>query len=75
MRRITFKKKRIGLVKKLMQLSLISGCDISLQIFNKEDGIVLEYTSYKKQEMKKKELVLQHVKFSNENYELCQHID
>ena len=32
-RRLTFKKRRINLIKKAMQLSLISDCQISLQIF------------------------------------------
>ena len=44
-RRITFKKRRIGLLKKAMQLSLISGCEVEMKIFWKEDGSVAEYKS------------------------------
>ena len=54
---------------------MISDCDISLQIFNKEDGSVLEYISNVEQEIVRKDKVSQHVKFTNDNYQLCQHID
>ena len=44
-RRITMKKRRIGLVKKAMQLSLLADCQISLSIFCKEENSMMEYTS------------------------------
>ena len=44
-RRITFKKRRIGLLKKAMQLSLISDCEIEMKVFWKEDNSVIEYKS------------------------------
>ena len=44
-RRLTYKKRRIGLLKKAMQLSLLSDCEIQLKIFWKEDGSLLEYSS------------------------------
>ena len=44
-RRLTFKKRRVGLLKKAMQLSLISGCEIQLKIFWKEDSSLVEYDS------------------------------
>ena len=46
-RRLTFKKRRIGLIKKAMQLSLLADCEVSLKIFWKEDGSLLEYNSAK----------------------------
>ena len=46
-RRLTFKKRRIGLLKKAMQLSLISGCEFQLKIFWQEDGSLVEYESNK----------------------------
>ena len=46
-RRITFKKRRICVIKKAMQLSLMSGCEISLSIFWKEDGSLIDYVSSK----------------------------
>jgi hypothetical protein len=42
---LTFMKRRICLIKKAMQLSLISGCDVSLKIFLKEDETLIEYTN------------------------------
>lgn len=42
-RRLTYKKRRIGLLKKAMQLSLLSDCEIQLKIFWKEDGSLIEY--------------------------------
>ena len=44
-RRLTFKKRRIGLLKKAMQLSLISGCEIDMKIYWKEDDSMMEYCS------------------------------
>ena len=44
-RRITFKKRRTGLLKKAMQLSTLAGCDVSLSVFWKEDDSLLEYAS------------------------------
>jgi hypothetical protein len=46
-RRITFKKSRIDLIKKAMQLSLISGCQISLKVYWKEDDSLVEINSFK----------------------------
>ena len=36
-RRIAFKKRRMGFLKKAMQLSLLSGCQIHMKIWNPED--------------------------------------
>ena len=44
-RRITMKKRRINLVKRAMQLSIVADCQISISIFWKEDGSLIEYTS------------------------------
>jgi hypothetical protein len=71
MRRLTFKKRRIGLLKKTMQLSLLSQCEISLRIFWKEDGSLLEYNSDRSPLNKHDADVLNHAKFTNENFELA----
>ena len=42
---ICFKKRRIGLIKKAMQLSKLTNCEVSLRIFFKEDCSLLEYES------------------------------
>ena len=48
---ICFKKRRIGLIKKAMQLSKLSECEVSLRIFWKEDGSLLEYASDANQQL------------------------
>ena len=45
-RKVTFKKRRIGLVKKAMQLAIMSGCQVSLKVFFEEDGSLIEYFSH-----------------------------
>ena len=42
-RRIAFKKRRMGLIKKAMALQSISGCQISLKIFSPDDSSLIEY--------------------------------
>ena len=44
-RRVCFKKRRIGLVKKAMQLSKLSDCQIEIKIFNPEGQSLLLYRS------------------------------
>lgn len=44
-RRVCFKKRRIGLFKKAIQLSKLTGCKISLRIWNDEDNSLMEYDS------------------------------
>ena len=44
-RRVCFKKRRIGLLKKAIQLSKLSGCEIDLRIYNSSDKSLLHYQS------------------------------
>jgi hypothetical protein len=44
-RRIALKNRIICLIKKAMQLSYVSVCEISFQVFWKEDGSLVEYMS------------------------------
>jgi uncharacterized surface anchored protein len=44
-RLICLKKRRIGAIKKLMQLSILTGCFVDIKIFNEEDKSLLEYKS------------------------------
>lgn len=44
-RRVCFKKRRIGLMKKAIQLSTLSGCEVELKIYNPEDKSLLHYQS------------------------------
>ena len=45
-RRVTFKKRRIGLLKKAIQLSKLSDAKICLKIYHKEDESFIEYHSH-----------------------------
>ena len=38
-----FKKRRLGILKKAMQLELITGCTVKLQIINNEDNSLINY--------------------------------
>ena len=42
---ICFKKRRISLIKRAMQLSLLANCEITLSIYNQEDKSLMEYMS------------------------------
>jgi hypothetical protein len=42
---VTFKKRRIGLIKKAMQLSKLTNCNIRMTIYNPEDRSLVEYFS------------------------------
>jgi hypothetical protein len=44
-RRICFRKRRIGAIKKLMELSQLTGCEVDLKIYSKEESSLLEYCS------------------------------
>ena len=71
-RRLTYKKRRIGLLKKCMQLSLISDCDIQMKIFWKEDGSLVEYESTNSLDFRKAATCDQHVKILNDNFKLIE---
>ena len=44
-RRVTFKKRRIGVLKKAMELSLLTGASVMIKIYNEEDDSLIEYYS------------------------------
>ena len=44
-RRVTFKKRRIGLLKKAIQLSKLTDAVIELKIYQREDQSLIEYFS------------------------------
>ena len=45
-RRVTFKKRRVGLLKKAMQLSKLTDARIVLNIYHEEEDSFLEYYSH-----------------------------
>ena len=42
-RRVCFKKRRIGLFKKALQLSKLTNCTIQMKVYNLEDKSLIEY--------------------------------
>lgn len=44
-RRVTLKKRRVGLVKKAMQLSLLTGAKVHLRVYSEHDNLLIEYYS------------------------------
>ena len=45
MRRVTFRKRREGLLKKAIELSLLTGAKIYLKIYHERDKSLIEYSS------------------------------
>ena len=44
-RRVTLKKRRIGLLKKAIQLSKLTGAKVMLRVYNSTDHSLVEYFS------------------------------
>ena len=45
MRRVTFRKRRIGLLKKAIELSLLTGAKVYLKVYHEKDKSLVEYNS------------------------------
>lgn len=58
-----------------MQLSIITGCEVQLKVYNREDSSLVEYQSDENILKVKKDNCAQYVKFTKENYELCSQIE
>ena len=73
-RRVCCKKRRIGLLRKAIQLSKLSGCEIQLKIYNPEDSSLLHYSSEKSHTFVNRspytEIVHKYISFYNENEEI-----
>jgi len=44
-RRVTFKKRRIGLLKKAIQLSKLTNATVEMRVYQPEDQSLIEYYS------------------------------
>ena len=51
-RKVTFKKRRIGIIKKAIQISKLTGAVVQVKIFNEEDGSLVELYSHSKDLLK-----------------------
>ena len=74
--RVTLKKRRISLLKKAMQLSILTGAKISLSIYLEKDKSLLEYHSDGVDLNSSKSIkVAEHAKFTNANYDIVTRLD
>ena len=73
-RRVTFKKRRLGVLKKAMELSLLTGAAITMKIYNEEDDSLIEYYSRNNNEfetiIKNKAQIFDCSTFYNKHYYL-----
>ena len=49
---VTFKKRRLGVLKKGMELSLLTNAIVMLKIFDEEDNSLIEYYSHNENDFK-----------------------
>ena len=69
-RRVTFKKRRVGLLKKAMQLSKLTDAKVELKIYQDEEESFLEYYSHSEVEFLKPMKIIETSKFFNQHYDL-----
>ena len=78
-RKLTFKKRRIGLLKKGLQLSVLSGCFVKIQVYYESDKSLMEFRSHETpiedQIKRENDQVEQYAFFSNKNIDLVEEID
>ena len=71
-RRVTFKKRRVGLLKKAMQLSKLTGAQVQLRVYNHADKSLIEYFSHQESDFanlsKTCPGVKEYSKFFNKHY-------
>ena len=73
-RRVTFKKRRIGLLKKAIQLSKLTDAIVMLKVYHKEDDSLIEYYSHTEDDFnnitKTSGKIQEYSKFFNKHYSL-----
>jgi len=73
-RRVTFKKRRIGLLKKAIQLSKLTDAVVQLRVYHPEDNSLIEYVSHNDDDFdclsKKSPKIKEFAKFYNKHYDL-----
>jgi hypothetical protein len=78
-RRVTFKKRRIGLLKKAIQLSKLTEAKVMLKVYHEEDDSLIEYYSHTEQDFdhlnKQSSDVQLYSKFFNKHYKLVARLD
>ena len=78
-RRVTFKKRRIGLLKKAIQLSKLTDATVMLKVYNNEDLSLIEYYSQNDNDFdtihRSSEKINQYSKFANVHYDLVSKVE
>jgi hypothetical protein len=78
-RRVTFKKRRIGLLKKAIQLSKLTDAKIMLKVYNKEDDSLIEYFSHSEADFyninQTSAKISEYSKFFNKHYKLVARLE
>lgn len=78
-RRVTFKKRRMGLLKKAIQLSKLTGAHVELKVYYERDKSLIEYYSNSEREFdnvhKNSPCVKEYSKFFNKHYDIVAQID
>lgn len=74
-RRVTFKKRRVGLLKKAMQLSKLTGAKIELKIYLDEEHTFMEYYSQSEKDFQRDLKITESSKFFNHHYDLVARLE
>ena len=78
-RRVTFKKRRIGVLKKAMQLSKLTDARVELKVYHNEDDSLIEYFSHTEKDFvdltKNSSSVFEYSKFFNRHYNLVARLE
>jgi hypothetical protein len=78
-RRVTFKKRRIGLLKKAIQLSKLTNAVVQLKVYQEEDQSLIEYYSKSEKDFdeinKASEKVYEFSRFTNKHYNLVANLE
>jgi len=68
-RRIIFKKRRLGLLKKAIEISKLSDCIVHMKIYNKEDHSLMEFFTNDRNELdtidKNSSILSAYIKFAS----------
>lgn len=78
-RRVTFKKRRVGLIKKAMQLSKLTNAMVELKIYQSDDSSLVEYKSSPTNDISKISLnsknVQEYSELENKHYRLIVNLE
>ena len=75
-RRIIFKKRRLGLLKKAIEISKLSDCVVHMKIYNKEDNSLMEFFTNQREELdnvdRNSSFLSAYIKFASKDNDLIE---